>query len=145
MSQVVTLVSGALRYKLAREGIGSLSAVEWHLLHVSQFIDSIERERLHPLLADTPIAELMWLAEGLDTIGAPGPATSLRVAVADLSLANTPGEGARRAAALVGITARLHTAVTVERGTIEQKLLDYAFRQPELTSESATLAATPPA
>jgi len=145
MSQIVTLVSGALRYKLTREGVGSLSAVEWHLLHVSQFIDSIERERLQLLLADTPLAELAWLAEGLEAIGAPEPATAIRVAVADLNLANTPGEGSRRSVVLVEITARLRTAVLAERGTIEQKLLDYAFRQPELTSETEALVVTPPA
>ena len=99
MSQVVTLVSGALRYKLAREGVASLSAVEWHLLHISQFIDAIEHERLQRMLSDSPLAELMSLADGLDAIEAPDAAIAIRVAVAGISLTNTPGEGSRRAAA----------------------------------------------
>jgi hypothetical protein len=135
MSQVVKLVSGALRYKLAREGVGSLSAVEWHLLHVSQFIDAIERGRLRRMLSDSPIVELMAIAEGLDAIAAPEAAIAIRVAVADLSLANIPGEGSRRAAAVVGITGRLVAAVQGERSVMERKLLDYAFRQPELMGE----------
>jgi len=132
MSQAVTLVSGALRHKLAREGVGSLSAVEWHLLHVSQFIDAIEHARVRRMLSDSPIAELVSLAEGLDAIGALDAATAIRTAVADLSLTNIPGEGSRRAAAVVGIAGRLVEAVQADRAAIERKLLDYAFRQPEL-------------
>jgi hypothetical protein len=135
VSQVVELVSGALRYKLSREGVGSLSAVEWHLLHISQFIDAIERGRLQRMLSDSPLAELMSLADGLDAIESRDAATAVRVAAADISLTNTPGEGAKRRPALVGITARLDAAVSGERGVIEQRLLDYAFRQPELAQQ----------
>ncbi len=135
MSQVVALVSGALRYKLSREGVGSLSPVEWHLLHVSQFVDALDRGRLQRMLADSPIGELMSLADGLDAIEAPDAATAIRVAVADLSLTNTPGEGGKRDAALVRITAQLEAAVRDECTGIERKLLDYAFRQPELRQE----------
>ena len=140
MSQVVTLVSGALRYKLAREGVASLSPVEWHLLHVSQFIDAIENERLQRMLSDSPLAELMSLAEGLDAIEAPDAAIAIRVAVAGISLTNTPGEGSRRAAAVAGITTRLIAAVKGEQAMIERKLLDYAFRQPELMGEQESPA-----
>jgi hypothetical protein len=140
MSQVVTLVSGALRYKLSREGVSSLSAVEWHLLHVSQFIDAIENARLQRMLADSPLAELMSLAEGLDAIGAPDAAIAIRVAVAGISLTNTPGEGSRRAVAVAGITTRLVEAVKGEQTAIERKLLDYAFRQPELMGEQESPA-----
>ncbi len=140
MSQVVALVSGALRYKLAREGVASLSAVEWHLLHVSQFIDAIEHERLQRMLSDSPLAELMSLADGLDAIEAPDAAIAIRVAVAGISLTNTPGEGSRRAAAVTIITARLVEAMKGDQAMIERKLLDYAFRQPELMGEQESPA-----
>jgi hypothetical protein len=140
MSQAVTLVSGALRHKLAREGVSSLTLVEWHLLHVSQFIHAIEQDRLQRMLSDSPLAELMSLDVGLDAIEAPDAATAIRVAVAGLSLTNTPGEGARRAAAVSTITAQLAEAVEGQRAMIERKLLDYAFRQPELMGEQESPA-----
>lgn len=140
MSQVVALVSGALRYKLAREGVASLSPVEWHLLHVSQFLDAMQLDRLQRMLSDSPLAELMSLAEGLDAIEAPDAAKAIRVAVAGISLTNTPGEGSRRAAAVAGISARLVESVRGEQAMIERKLLDYAFRQPELMGEQESPA-----
>jgi hypothetical protein len=92
------------------------------------------------MLSDSPLAELMSLAEGLDAIEAPDAAIAIRVAVAGISLTNTPGEGSRRAAALASITMRLVAAVNGERAMIERKLLDYAFRQPELMGEQESPA-----
>lgn len=135
MSKAVALVSGALRHKLSREGVASLSSVEWHLLRVSQFLDAVERGRLRRLLSEAPLAELQQLAEGLDAIEAAETGESVRLAAAVLGATNKPGHVQQRDAALSATAAELESAVLGTRGAVEQKLLDYAFRQPELASE----------
>jgi hypothetical protein len=136
VSKAVALVSGALRHKLSREGVASLSAVEWHLLRVSQFLDALDRKRLKRLLAATPLAELQLLAQGLEAIDALDCAEAVRLAVDVLTAINKPGHALQRDAALGAITAELDAAARHARGEVEQKLLDYAFRQPELAGES---------
>ncbi len=135
MGNAVALVSGALRHKLSREGVSSLSSVEWHLLRVSQFLDAVERGRLRRLLAEAPLSELQQLAEGLDASEAAETSESVRLAASVLAATNKPGHAQQRDAALAATTAELEGAVRGMIGTVEQKLLDYAFRQPELASD----------
>jgi hypothetical protein len=137
MSQAVALVADALRHKLARDGISSLTPVEWHLLHVSQFLNAIEEDRLRRMLTDTPIAELVALAGGLDAIQAPDASAAIHEAVAGLMAANVPGNAANRNKAVRDISTALASAVNDERERIERQLLDYAFRQPELMTDPA--------
>jgi hypothetical protein len=135
MSEIVTLVTDALRHKLARHGVGSLTRVEWHLLHVSQFLNAIASDRLLRLLGDTPIAELNALADGLDAIRAPDASAAVRDAIGGVGAANQPGNAAGRPAAITAASSRLETAVRGNRVQIEQRLLDYAFQQPELMTD----------
>jgi len=140
MSQVVDLVSGALRHKLSRDGVESLTPVEWHLLHVSQFLNAIEQNHLKRVLSVTPLAELRALAHGLEAIRAPEAAAAVRQSIEGLAATNVPGRGAERPATLNALASELDGSVNGLRDGIEQKLLDYAFRQPELMSDGSGAA-----
>ncbi|MEI8297835.1 MAG: hypothetical protein WCH32_07420 [Pseudomonadota bacterium] len=135
MSAIVALVTDALRHKLAHHGVSSLTPVEWHLLHVSQFLDAIGSDRLQRLLSDTPIAELNALADGLDAIRAPEASAAIRAAIGGVGAANRPGEAAGRQAAIAAASGQLEVAVCSNRAQLEQRLLDYAFLQPELMTD----------
>ena len=68
MGDVVDLVSSALRRKLLDHGARSLSEAEWNLLRIAHLLNSIEDATFDRLLADSPLAELLALADGLDAI-----------------------------------------------------------------------------
>jgi len=132
VGDVVDLVSNALRRKLLDHGARSLSEVEWHLLRISHLLNSIEDTTFDRLLADSPLAELLALADGLDAIQSPEAARSIRAAATALAAANDPGRGLERADAVASISTTLGRRLGAMRSGVEQKLLNYAFRQQEL-------------
>jgi hypothetical protein len=132
MSDVVDLVSNALRRKLLDQGARSLTDVEWHLLRVSHFLNAIEDSMLDRLLADTPQAELLALAVGLEAIEAADAARRIRAAARDLAEANTRRAAAEYAEVVAALTRSLGEQMRFMRAGIEQQLLAYAFRQREL-------------
>jgi len=131
MSDIVDLVSYALRSKLLNHGARSLSDAEWHLLRVSHLLNAIEDSTLDRLLADSPLTELLALAVALDAIEAPEAARSIRRAKTDLAAANDPGLGLERPDSVAAIAGTLDERLGRMRAGIEQQLLDYAFRQRE--------------
>jgi hypothetical protein len=133
VGEVVDLVSNALRKKLLDHGARSLSEAEWHLLRVSHLLNSIEDTTFDRLLADSPLAELLALADGLDAIRAPEAARSIRGAATTLAAANDPGHGLERSDAVASIAKALGRHLGHMRPGVEEQLLDYAFRQRELT------------
>ena len=134
MGDVVDMVSNALRKKLLDHGARSLSEVEWHLLRISHLLNSIEDTTFDRLLADSPLAELLALADGLDAIQSPEAARGIRGAATALAAANDPGRGLERADAVASISTTLGRRLGAMRSGVEQKLLNYAFRQQELGS-----------
>lgn len=142
MGDVVDLVSSALRRKLLDHGARSLSDAEWNLLRIAHLLNSIEDATFDRLLADSPLAELLALADGLDAIQSPDAARSIRGAATALAAANDPGRGLERADAVTSIAATLGRRLTTMRSAVEQQLLNYAFRQEELApGESAVPSA----
>jgi hypothetical protein len=131
MSDVVDLVSNALRRKLLDHGARSLTDAEWHLLRVSHLLNAIEDKTLDRLLGDSPLTEVLALAAGLDAVEAPEAARRIRRAAAELSTANDPGLGLERAETVAAVVRRLGERLAVMRAGIEQQLLAYAFRQRE--------------
>ena len=123
----IDLVVGALRRKLLTEGAESLSITEWHLLRVSHFLSAIGDGTLERLLADTPQAELVAIADGLDAINAPQAAASLRLATEAVVSANEPGRGLRRAKTVETVARDLTTRMTWMRVGIEQRLQEYSL------------------
>jgi hypothetical protein len=134
VGEVVDLVSNALRRKLLDHGARSLTEVEWHLLRISHLLNSIEDTTFDRLLADSPLAELLALADGLDAIQAPDAARSIRGAATALAAANDPGRGLERSEAVASIAKRLGNRLSAMRSVVEERLLNYAFRQNELAS-----------
>ena len=132
MGEVVDLVSNALRRKLLDHGARSLTEVERHLLRISHLLNSIEDSTFDRLLADSPLAELLALADGLDAIQSPDAARSIRGAATAIAAANDPGRGLERSEAIASIATRLGNRLTTMRAAVEKQLLNYAFRQREL-------------
>ena len=132
MGEVVDLVSVALRRKLLDHGARSLSDAEWNLLRVSHFLNSLEESTLDRLLADSPLAELLALADGLEAIRSIDAARAMRAAATALAAANDPGRGLERADAVATIAKSVGERFGAMRATIEEHLLDYAFLQREL-------------
>ena len=140
MGDVVDLVSNALRNKLLKHGARSLTDVEWHLLRISHLLNSIEDTTFDRLFADSPLAELLALADGLDAIEAPDAARSIRGAATALAAANDPGRGLERSEAVASISKRLGNRLIGMRASIEERLLKYAFRQRELEPGDAVVS-----
>lgn len=140
MGDVVDLVSNALRNKLLKHGARSLTEVEWHLLRISHLLNSIEDTTFDRLFADSPLAELLALADGLDAIEAPDAARSIRGAATALAAANDPGRGLERSEAVASISKRLGNRLIGMRASIEERLLKYAFRQRELEPGDAVVS-----
>ena len=147
MGDAVSLVAGALRHKLALNGAASLTRVEWQMLRVSTLLHALANHSLLRLLSDAPLIELTGIAEGLDAIGAAEASTLLHYTAREVAAANAPGLGAGRRATLVGLADRLRRALVPMRGGIEQMLVDFAFRQPELMPDDGEpmIAAPQPA
>jgi hypothetical protein len=128
MSDAVDLVSRTVRRRLLRDGAGALGDLEWHLLRVSHLLNAAERGALERLLANTPISELIDVADGLDAIGAPNAGERLRTATENLAVANDPGNGLVRAD-IVSVSARLlGEQLAAMRGAIERQLVTFAVR-----------------
>jgi len=140
VGDVVDLVSNALRKKLLDHGARSLSDAEWHLLRISHLLNSIEDTTFDRLVADSPLAELLALADGLDAIDSPDAARSVRGAATALAAANDPGRGLERADAVASITATLSRRLGGMRSGVERQLLNYAFRQQELASGDSVVS-----
>ena len=140
MGDVVDLVSNALRNKLLKHGARSLTEVEWHLLRISHLLNSIEDTTFDRLFADSPLAELLALADGLDAIEAPDAARSIRGAATALAAANDLGRGLERSEAVASISKRLGNRLIGMRASIEERLLKYAFRQRELEPGDAVVS-----
>ena len=132
MGDAVDLVSNALRRKLLDHGARSLSEAEWHLLRISHLLNSIEDATFDRLIADSPLAELLALADGLDAIQSPEAARSVRGAATALAAANDPGRGLERNDLVAAIATTLGRRLGAMRAGVEQQLLNYAFRQQEL-------------
>ncbi len=142
MSDAVDLVSSTVRRRLLRDGAGALSEAEWQLLRVSRLLDVAERGKLAALLADTPIDELIDVADGLDAIGAPNAGQRLRTVTQRLTEANDPGYGLARAETVATWATLLGEQLEAMRGDIERQLLEFAVRQRE--RPAATPAAADP-
>jgi hypothetical protein len=138
MSEVVDLVSNALRRKLLDQGARSLTDAEWHLLRVSHFLNAIEDSMLERLLADTPRAELLALAAGLEALDAPKAARRVRAATRKLAEANKPGKGVKYADTTSAAARALGEQMRFMRAGLEHQLLAYAFRQPEPVEKTAS-------
>lgn len=132
MGEVVDLVSLALRRKLLGHGARSLSDAEWHLLRISHLLNSLEDSTFERLLGDSPLAELLALADGLEAIGSVDSARTIRAAATALAAANDPGRGLDRADAVATIARTVGARLETVRPHIEERLLDYAFRQREM-------------
>lgn len=132
VGEVVDLVSLALRRKLLDHGARSLSDAEWHLLRISHLLNSIEDSTFERLLADSPLAELLALADGLAAIGSLDSARTIRAAATALAAANDPGRGLDRADVVATIARTVGARLETVRPQIEEQLLDYAFRQREM-------------
>ena len=131
MSDAVELVSNAVRHRLLRDGADALREPEWHLLRVSHLLNAAERGLLARLLADTPIAELLDVADGLDAIGSPNAGQRLRTATEHLAVANDPGHGLTRADTVASSASLLAEQLAAMRGEIEHQLVEYAVRHRE--------------
>lgn len=131
MSDAVDLVSNTVRRRLLRDGAGSLSEAEWHLLRVSHMLNAAERGTLDRLLADTPLAELVDVADGLDAIGSPNAGQRLRTATEKLAVANDPGSGLIRDDTVAFSANLLGEQLAAMRADIERQLLDFAVRHRE--------------
>jgi hypothetical protein len=136
LSDVVKLVSNTVRRRIARDGVGALSDAEWHLLRVSRLLNAAEQGALGRLLADTPLAELLDVADGLDAIGAPNAGQRLRTATEQLAVANDPGHGLAWAGTVDASASLLGEQLAELRAEIERRLLDFATRH----RERATIA-----
>jgi hypothetical protein len=131
LSDAVDLVSNAVRQRLLRDGADALRDAEWHLLRVSHLLNAAERGTLLRLLADTPIAELLDVADGLDAIGTPNAGQRLRTATEHLAVANDPGNGLIRADTVATSASLLGEQLAAMRGEIERRLVEYAARHRE--------------
>ena len=131
MSDAVDLVSNAVRRRLLRDGSDALREPEWHLLRVSHLLKAAERGTLARLLADSPIAELLDVADGLDAIGSPNAGQRLRTATEHLAVANDPGNGLTRADTVATSASLLGEQLAAMQGEIERHLLEYAVRHRE--------------
>jgi hypothetical protein len=131
LSDAVDLVSKTVRRRLLRDGAGALGEPEWHLLRVSHLLNAAERGALERLLADTPISELIDVADGLDAIGAPNAGERLRSATEKLAVANDPGNGLVRADVVAASARLLAEQLAAMRGVIERQLLEFAVRHRE--------------
>jgi hypothetical protein len=138
MGDVASLVSGALRHKLSEHGASSLSRVEWQLLRVSTLLHALDDEALERLLRDAPLAEVTGIADGLEAIGAPEASTLVHYTAREISAANSPGLGSEREFTIAAIAERLVESLEPMRAGVEARLLDFAFRQPELMPEDVT-------
>jgi hypothetical protein len=145
MGDVASLVTGALRHKLATHGVGTLSRVEWQLLRAGTLLHALDDRTLERLLGEAPLAEVTGIADGLDAIGAGEASTLLHYTVREVRAANAPGAGRQRAFAIRDIAERLAAALGPMRAGIERQLLDFAFQQPELMADAAAPAPAPAA
>jgi hypothetical protein len=136
LSDAVDLVSNTVRRRLLRDGAGSLSEAEWHLLRVSHLLNAAERGTLGRVLADTPIAELLDVADGLDAIGAPNAGQRLRTATEKLTVANDPGNGLGRDDTVARSAALLGEQLAAMRAEIERQLLEFAVRHRERMTDA---------
>jgi hypothetical protein len=137
MDDAVSLVAGALRHKLTTHGAGSLTRVEWQLLRVSSLLHALNDGRLAGLLGAAPVAEITGIADGLDAIGASEASTVLHYTVREINAANAPGQGRERGDRMRLIAERLGATLAPMRAGIEQQLLDFAFKQPELMADAS--------
>ena len=140
LSDAIDLVSNAVRRRLMRDGAGALGEAEWHLLRVSHLMNAAERGVLAQMLADTPIAELIEVAEGLDAIGAPNAGQRLRTVTQRLTEANDPGYGLIRADTVATWAALLGEQLAAMRGDIERQMLEFAVCQRERPAPAAAAA-----
>lgn len=131
MSDAVDLVSNALRRRLLRDGVDALREAEWHVLRVSRLLSAVERGMLARMIADTPIAELIDVADGLDAIGSPNAGQRLRTVTEKLAVANDPGNGLVRAGTVATSASLLGEQLAAMRGEIERRLLEFALRHRE--------------
>lgn len=137
MGQTGTLIANAHRYKLLHQGSAALTAAEGHLLRIGHFLDSVGDGAVERVLADTALAELLALADALDPISTPVAAGLIRSAAISLALTNEPGMGPERPLAVATLARRLTEQLQPMVVGVEQQLLDYAFRQPELMVDSS--------
>jgi len=133
MSDAVEFVSQAVRRRLLRDGASALGESEWHVLRVSHLLNAVGRGTLERLLADTPISELIDVADGLDAIGAPNAGERLRTATEKLAVANDPGNGLARADVVAASARLLAEQLGAMRGAIELQLLEFAAHHRDRT------------
>lgn len=131
MSDAVDLVSNAVRRKLLRDGAAALRPGEWHLLRVSHLMNAVERGGLERVLANTPIMELIEVADGFDAIGVPNAGQRVRTVTQRLTEANDPGFGLIRAETVAMWAGLLGEQLAAMRGDIERQLLEFAVGQRE--------------
>lgn len=140
MDSIVGLISKAIRGKLVAQGVRSLSEAEWHLLRISHLMHALDDRTLDRVLGDTPLGELIAIADALQTIGAIQAARRLRAVTERLAAANHPGRGLQRSETVTELAKELGFALAGLREDIETRLLDFAFQQRELAIEFAATA-----
>jgi hypothetical protein len=129
MSPTFDLISQALRTKLQRDGLASLTDAEWHLLRVSQWVSACVDYSMTRTLADAPLSELLAVANGLDAMGATIAAEHLRSAVETLINVNDLDLGGERQAAIARVARDLELMVARSRAELEQIVIGFAFSQ----------------
>jgi hypothetical protein len=138
MSDVVGLVTRALRHKLVTEGTGALTAVEWHLFRVSGLLLALEQRSVEPWLRQVPLTDLGALADGLDAIEAPDAAAAVRKAGEGIAVITIPGIGGSHPVAVRQIARLLTDQMAPLRSRIERRLIDYAFGTSEIALDART-------
>jgi hypothetical protein len=129
LSDAVDLVSNTVRRKLLRDGAAALREAEWHVLRVSHLMNAAERGVLGRMLANTPIIELIEIADGLDAIGVPNAGQRLRTVTQRLTEANDPGFGLIRDETVAMWAGLLGEQLAAMRVEIERQLLEFAVHQ----------------
>jgi hypothetical protein len=129
MSPTFDLISQALRTKLQRDGLASLTDAEWHLLRVSQWVSACVDYSMTRTLADAPLSEVLAVANGLDAMGATIAAEHLRSAVETLINVNDLDLGGERQAAIARVARDLELMVARSRAELEQIVIGFAFSQ----------------
>ena len=127
MTTAVDFVCEALRSKLEREGAQSLSDTEWQLLRVSHLMHVLGQGELTRLLSDTPLAELLAIANALEIIGRADLAQRLRSVTESLAALNEPGRSAERTGTIARLARELDYVLSHTRVDIEHHLVNFAF------------------
>jgi hypothetical protein len=126
-----SLVEVVLRRKLSRGGAASLTDVEWHLLRVTTLLHAVHHKTLEHFLNEIPLAELRGIALGLEAIGAGDASMLIHFASREIDATNAMGAARDRPAAIRRTAAWLDGEFGPRRNSIELKMIEFVFEQPD--------------